>query len=198
MIAVVYVVGNNFNSIMNAIDRLGFNAKLTHTESDIAAASHVIIPGVGTAETAMNALRSSGLKSPIQQLKKPVLGICLGMQILFDHCEEGQVQGLGIIEGTVRALPTTEGFPVPHMGWNRLNWVNASKLQTEIAERAHVYFVHSFAVDLIKETTARCQHNIAFSAIVEKNNFYGMQFHPEKSAETGQQLLKNFLTLESS
>lgn len=196
MIAVVDVVGNNFNSLMNAIDRLGFDAKLTHAKSDIVAASHVILPGVGTAPHAMQALEAEGLISLIQQLKQPLLGICLGMQILFDYCEEGHVAGLGIIRGKVRSLSKQFGFPVPHMGWNRLHWTNPSKLQLGISDGAHVYFVHSFAVDLTDDTTAKSHHSIAFSAMVQKNNTYGMQFHPEKSAEIGQQLLKNFLTLE--
>ena len=196
MIAIIDVTGNNLTSLVNAIHRLGFDCVLTHSPEQITHASHVILPGVGAAPIAMQALHDHQLVTLIQQLQQPLLGICLGMQLLFEHSEEGDVQGLGLMKGEVQPIASIPGYSVPHMGWNRLHWCQNSRLQTGLDIKDHVYFVHGFAVKLNEYTVARCQYSIDFSAIVQKNNIYGMQFHPEKSAETGLTLLKNFLTLE--
>ena len=196
MIAVIDVTGNNLTSLVNAIHQLGFDCVLTHSHEDIIKASHVILPGVGAAPIAMQALQDHKLVELIQQLRQPLLGICLGMQLLFEHSEEGDVKGLGLINGNVQALSSTTGFPVPHMGWNRLNWCQNSLLQNGLGAADYVYFVHGFAVTVGEHTVASCQYSGEFSAIVQKNNIYGMQFHPEKSAETGLKLLNNFLKLE--
>lgn len=196
MIAVIDVIGNNLTSLVNSIHRLGFDCVLTHSHEQIIGASHVILPGVGAAPIAMQALHDHQLVKLIQQLQQPLLGICLGMQLLFERSEEGDVDGLGLIKGEVQRIPSMAGFPVPHMGWNHLHWCHDSILQKGLGFDAHVYFVHGFAVKLSKYTLASCQYSTDFSAIVQKNNIYGVQFHPEKSAETGLKLLKNFLTLE--
>lgn len=195
-IAVIDVTGNNLTSLVNSIHRLGFDCILTHSHEQIINASHVILPGVGAAPIAMKALHDHQLVKLIQQLQQPLLGICLGMQLLFECSEEGDVEGLGLISGDVQQIPAMTGFPVPHIGWNRMHWCQDSMLQKGLGEADHVYFVHGFAVKVCEYTVASCQYSIDFSAIVQKNNIYGMQFHPEKSAETGLKLLKNFLMLE--
>lgn len=197
MIAVIDVTGNNLTSLVNAIEHLGFDCVLTHSHEQIINASHIILPGVGAAPIAMQALHDHHLVTLIQQLQQPLLGICLGMQLLFEHSEEGNVDGLGMIKGHVQQIPSMAGSPVPHMGWNRLHWYHDSPLQTGLGDADHVYFVHGYAVKLGEYTVASCQYTMEMSAIVQKNNIYGMQFHPEKSAKTGLKLLKNFLTLEN-
>ena len=195
-IAVIDVTGNNLTSLVNSIHRLGFDCVLTHSHEQIINASHVILPGVGAAPIAMKALRDHQLVTLIQQLEQPLLGICLGMQLLFESNEEGDVEGLGLIKGNVQQIPAMTGFSVPHMGWNRMHWRRDSMLQKGLGEADYVYFVHGFAVKVCEYTVASCQYSMDFSAIVQKNNIYGMQFHPEKSAETGLKLLNNFLMLE--
>jgi len=196
MIAVIDVTGNNLTSLVNSIHRLGFDCVLTHEHALIKEASHVILPGVGAAPPAMQALRDYQLVELIQQLTQPLLGICLGMQLLFEHNEEGDVECLGLMKGRVERLCPEPGYSVPHMGWNQLHWCHESPLQKGIEPTPYVYFVHSFTVEKCEYTVASCQYSADFSAIVQKDNIYGMQFHPEKSAETGLELLKNFLTLE--
>jgi len=195
-IAVIDVTGNNLTSLVNAIHRLGFDCVLTHSHEQIINATHVILPGVGAAPIAMQALHAYQLVQLIQQLPQPILGICLGMQLLFEHSEEGDIDCLGLIKGNVEALAAMPGAPAPHMGWNRLHWCEDSILHQGLSEADYVYFVHGFAVKTGEYTVASCQYSVDFSAIVQKNNIYGMQFHPEKSAETGLTLLRNFLTLE--
>lgn len=192
-VAVIDITGHNLTSLVNAIHRLGFDAVLTHSPRQVMKASHVILPGVGSAPIAMRALHDAQLVPFLQQLEQPLLGICLGMQLLFERSEEGDVEGLGLFEGVVQALPSMPGFPLPHMGWNRLHWRCESGLQQGLGISDYVYFVHGFAVKLGAYTIASCRYSMEFSAIVQKNNFYGMQFHPEKSSETGLMLLKNFL-----
>jgi glutamine amidotransferase len=199
MIAIINVTGNNLTSLTNAIQRLGFDFLVTHCAKTIKQATHVILPGVGAAGPAMQALRDCNLVHVIKQLTQPVLGICLGMQLLYERSEESNGDCLGLIPGSIQRLPEIEGFSVPHMGWNTLQWGNCtSPLQQGINDNAYVYFVHSYAALSQKYALARCQHSGTFSAIVQKNNFFGMQFHPEKSAETGLQLLRNFLNLEAA
>ncbi len=158
MIAIIDVTGNNLTSLVNAIHRLGFDCVLTHSPEQISHASHVILPGVGSAPMAMQALQEHQLVPLIQQLQQPLLGICLGMQLLFEHSEEGGVDGLGLIKGNVQQLPAMTGFPVPHMGWNRLYWCQESVLQKGLGESDHVYFVHGFAVKCNEYTVASCQY----------------------------------------
>lgn len=200
MIAVIDVCGNNLSSITNALTRLGYEYKLTHKPEDIEQASHVIMPGVGSAKIGMQALVNHDLVEVIKQIRQPLLGICLGMQLLLDYSEEGDVACLGLIPGVARRLRALDTCPVPHMGWNRLLWSKDTQLTRDISHQAYVYFVHSYA--LVSQAgeeheLASCQYSDRFSAIVQRGNIYGMQFHPEKSAATGISLLANFLCMES-
>lgn len=197
MIAVIDITGNNLSSLANALKRLGFNYELTHDPKVIQVATHVILPGVGTASYGMNALRDYGLIDVLTHLTQPLLGICLGMQLLLEYSEEGQVECLGLIPGRAELMPRQEHYPVPHMGWNQLRWCQNTALQQGLSDKDYVYFVHSYALRTTESALARCQYNEEFTAIINKNNIYGMQFHPEKSAETGMILLKNFLSLEA-
>lgn len=198
MIAVIDITGNNLTSLVNSIHRLGFDCVLTHDPQRIRDASHVILPGVGAARPAMQALHEYGLGEVLLQLKQPLLGICLGMQLLFEHTEEGDVVCLGLIPGRVERLKPKPNYPVPHMGWNQLQWCRESCFQQEIAAHPYVYFVHGFAVAHNEHTIASCDYGREISAIVQKNNIYGMQFHPEKSADVGLNLLNRFLILEDA
>ena len=187
MIAVIDVSGNNLTSLTNALRRLGFDYVLTHDAKEIQKASHVILPGVGAAAHGMNTLRQHSLDKVLTDLTQPILGIC----------EEGDVDCLGLIPGTAERLTREEHYPVPHMGWNQLKWRQNAPLQQGLNTKEHVYFVHSYALKETHYALASCDYNQEFSAIINKNNIFGMQFHPEKSAETGMVLLNNFLSLES-
>lgn len=196
MIAIIDVCGNNLTSLTNALQTLGHDYCLTHDKHTIRNARYVILPGVGHARAAMQELIRYELPELIQELTQPVLGICLGMQLLFEFTEEGETPALGIIPGQVKALKSSRGYPVPHMGWNQLSWNNDSPLRQGLAEKTHVYFVHSYAMPPQEYTIAVTDYDKTFTAIIQRNNFYGMQFHPEKSAQTGLTLLTNFLQLE--
>lgn len=198
MIAVIDVSGNNLTSLGNALKRLGCDFEMTHCIDKILQSSHVILPGVGTATHGMRALQEFKLVDVIKQLTKPILGICLGMQLLLEHSEEGDVECLGLIPGRAEKFPINLGFPVPHMGWNRLHWQGNSPIFNGISPGAYVYFVHSYALKAQEFSLARCTYKDEFTAMVQRDNVYGMQFHPEKSSETGCQLLKNFISLEAS
>ena len=197
MIAIIDVSGANLTSLGNALKQLKFDYVLTHNPQEIAGATHVILPGVGTAKYGMQALKKHGLVAIINELTQPLLGICLGMQLLFTASEEGDIECLGLIQGLVQKLRQEEDYPVPHMGWNQLDWCQASPLQQGLKKEDYFYFVHSYAVPSTPYAVADCVYKEPFTAIVQKNNIYGMQFHPEKSAETGMLLLKNFLELRS-
>lgn len=196
MIAVIDVSGNNLSSLGFALSRLGYEFKMTHDAQDIKKASHIILPGVGTAASGMSALRKYQLLEPLTAAKQPLLGICLGMQLLLDYSDEGQVPCLGLIPGRAELLKKDKQHPVPHMGWNQLQWVQATPLLNAIKPEDSVYFVHSYALKSSEFTVANCLYGEAFAAVVQKDNIFGMQFHPEKSAEVGMTLLKNFLNYE--
>ncbi|WP_045095221.1 imidazole glycerol phosphate synthase subunit HisH [Legionella fallonii] len=198
MIAVIDISGNNLTSLGNALKSLDYSYILTHDAKEIAKASHVILPGVGAATYGMQALREHGLDKLLGNLTQPILGICLGMQLLLEYSEEGGVDCLGLIPGAARLLPKKEYYPVPHMGWNQLKWCKNTPLQQRLDSADYVYFVHSYALDKNQYTVASCDYSDEFSAIINKDNIFGMQFHPEKSAETGLILLNNFLSLEST
>lgn len=195
MIAVIDVSGNNLTSLGNALSRLGLTYTLTHDVHEITQASHVILPGVGTATYGMRALEEHGLIRTLKSLTQPLLGICLGMQLLLEYSEEGHVDCLGLIPGQVQRFATKTHFPVPHMGWNQLRWHKDSPLQQGLAPNDSVYFVHSYALQASEHVVAFCDYDEPFSAIIQKDNIWGMQFHPEKSAEVGMSLLKNFCSL---
>ena len=195
MIALVNYDAGNIRSVENALERLGAEYELTSDPSRIKAASKVILPGVGNAAEAMASLRAKGLEDVIRSLRKPVLGICVGMQIMCRHSEEGDAACLGIFDCDVERFAPEEGLKIPHMGWNAINNLE-SKLFKGVDEGNCVYFVHSFRPGLCTDTIATCRHgSCLFSAALKYENFYGTQFHPEKSGGIGELILKNFLAL---
>jgi glutamine amidotransferase len=188
--------GTNIGSVRSALRRLGIDAVMTADADRIRAAGHVILPGVGAAGPGMSRLRVNGLDTVIPELTQPVLGVCLGMQLLFGHCEEDDVAGLGIVPGRVRRLAAGAGIRVPHMGWNRLQAQRDDPLLDGIdMDAAWAYFVHSYAAPVGADTIAISTHGAPFAAIVRRGNFCGMQFHPERSSALGARLLENFLAL---
>jgi glutamine amidotransferase len=192
--------GANIASLLYALRRLGSNAEVSAHPARIRAASHVLLPGVGAAPDAMARLRAAGIDALLPTLTQPVLGICLGMQLLFEASEEAiagkrQTPCLGIVPGRVTRMSVKPGLPVPHMGWNQLEPVQDDALFSGIAPGSHVYFVHSFAAAQDAHTLATCDYGGPFSAAVRRNNFRGVQFHPERSAAVGARLLGNFLAI---
>jgi glutamine amidotransferase len=187
--------GANIASLQFALERLGCTPLLSANRKEIEAATHVILPGVGAAQDAMSRLDSAGLSGLIPQLRQPVLGICLGMQLLYDSSEEQDARCLGVLPGRARHFAPVAGRPVPHMGWNRLRAVHDHPLLADICDGEFVYFVHSYALAPAGETVAVSEYGAEFSAIVSRGNFHGAQFHPERSAATGARFLANFLEL---
>ena len=193
-VALVDAGGANIGSVRYALLRLGVESRLTIDADTLRAASHVILPGVGAAAAGMARLRELRLIEVVRNLTQPVLGLCLGMQLLFEHSEEGDTPCLGLLPGTLRRLKGG-GVRVPHMGWNQLRIERAHRLLYGIESGAHMYFVHSYAADVGSATLASCEHGGEFSAVVQSRNFFGAQFHPERSAAAGARLLSNFLEL---
>lgn len=187
--------GTNIGSVRYALERLGVRATLSVDPARIRAASHVILPGVGAAAEGMRRLRSARLDALIAELTQPVLGICLGMQILFERSQEGDVACLGILPGSVMRLRDGPGLRVPHMGWNRLQFERDDALLEGVDNGALAYFVHSYAAPVTACTVAATTHGARFSAIVRRGNFHGVQFHPERSGVVGARVLANFLGL---
>ena len=194
MIAVIDSGGANLSSIVFAFKRLEATIEVTSDPEFIRNAEKVILPGVGAAGSVMAALETKNLVDCIRSLTQPVLGICLGMQILFDVSDEGPVPGLGLIDGRVQRIPFRSGLPVPHMGWNRVKSLRPSALLGE-DEGAHFYFVHSFAVPMGPSVSAVADYGVRLPAIVERQNWFGVQFHPERSGPAGARVLKRFLDL---
>lgn len=192
MIAIIKYNAGNVTSVKNAVERLGFNVEVTGDENVIRSASKVIFPGVGEASTAMNYLRERKLDELILSLTQPFLGICLGMQLMCNSSEEGQTECLGIFNTSVKKFPVKE--IVPHMGWNNL-LESKGNLLNGIDASNDVYFVHSYYAELCESTIATSNYGFTFSAAMQKNNFYGTQFHPEKSGTVGERILVNFLKL---
>lgn len=187
--------GTNIGSVRYALQRLGTDAELTSDADRIRAATHVILPGVGAAAPGMRMLREAGLIEVMRGLTQPVLGVCLGMQLLCDRSEEGDTECLGLIAATVRRFAEQPGLRVPHMGWNTLSAAGGHRLTDGLRDGDTAYFVHSYAVPTGDYTLASSEHGTPFSAVVASGNFMGMQFHPERSAGVGAQLLRNFLSL---
>ncbi|MCW2120027.1 imidazole glycerol phosphate synthase subunit HisH [Flavobacterium sp. 7A] len=194
-IVIINYGAGNIQSIMFAIERLGYTADLSNDPDEIRAADKVIFPGVGEASYAMNMLRQSGLDSLIPTLTQPVLGICLGMQLMCHHSEEGDTTGLGIFD--VNVYKYSNKVKVPQMGWNTIYNLK-SDLFKGIAEKEYMYLVHSFYAPLCKETISTTNYELEYSSALENKNFFGTQFHPEKSGDVGEQILKNFLLLTSN
>ncbi len=187
--------GTNIGSVRYALQRLGVEAPLSSDVGTIGRADKVILPGVGAAAPGMARLREAGLVEVLRHLQQPLLGVCLGMQLLFEHSEESDTDCLGVIPGRVTKMRGDAGLRIPHMGWNRLDVCKVDPLISGLPEDAHAYFVHSYATEISTATLASSTHGVAFSALVRHRNFCGMQFHPERSAAVGAQLLKNFLGL---
>lgn len=192
MIAILKYDAGNIRSVQNALDRAGYSSVITNDENELRNAGKVIIPGVGQAAQAMKYLREKGLDRLILSLKQPVLGICLGLQIMCLSSEEDNTGCLGIFNSRVRKFPP-EGI-VPHMGWNNFSLVSGDLLRG-ISEADDMYYVHSYYAEICESTTAICEYLVPFSAAMQRDNFYATQFHPEKSAGKGELVLKNFLEL---
>lgn len=192
-VAVIDAGGANIGSVRYALDRLGVASILTRDAAVIAASERVILPGVGAAKAAMERLQQLDLMPTLRALQQPLLGICLGMQLLFESSEEGDVQTLGLLQGRVGKLPGTPGVRIPHMGWNRLAIRRESPLLEGIQAGASCYFVHSYAAPVTPDCIASSAHGIPFAAVVQRGNVAGMQFHPERSGAVGARLLQNFI-----
>ena len=200
-LAIIDSGGANINSVIYALRRLGADPVFTSNLEVIQAADKVILPGVGAAAAAMKRLTELGLVECIQNLKQPVLGICLGMQLLFESSSEDQqgdekVACLGLLEGNMERLQASKGVRVPHMGWNTTSAVRQHALLAGLPENPWFYFVHSYRAPLNASTLASCQHGEEFAAIVSEGNFHGAQFHPERSARHGARFLANFLEMK--
>ena len=192
-VAVIDAGGANIGSVRYALDRLGVASVLTADADVIVASERVILPGVGAAKVAMARLRELDLIETIRSLQQPLLGICLGMQLLFDSSEEGEVETLGLLAGRVTKLPEATGIRIPHMGWNQLAIRRESPLLAGIESGAACYFVHSYAAPVTQDCIASSAHGLPFAAVVQRGNVAGAQFHPERSAATGARLLQNFI-----
>lgn len=195
-VAIIDSGGANLASLRYALDRLGARSQVSSDPRVIAAATRVLLPGVGAAADAMQRLRASGLDRLIPQLRAPLLGICLGMQLLFEHSDEGDTACLGILPGRIERLAAAPGRPVPHMGWNRLEFDRSDPLFDGIAQGERVYFVHSYAAGASAASIATVSYGRPLAAAVRRGNFIGVQFHPERSAASGARLLRNFLALD--
>ena len=187
----------NLASVSYAFERLGAVPVISDDAETIRAADRVVLPGVGSAPYAMRNIQAKNLKLVLTGLKQPVIGICLGMQLLFETLEEGggKVEGLGLVNGAVSRLDTRQ-LPAPHMGWNTLTPVKNDPLLTGINTGEFAYFVHSFAASFSDATLAKAEYGSPFSAIVRQDNVWGCQFHPERSSKTGAKILKNFLDIK--
>jgi imidazole glycerol-phosphate synthase subunit HisH len=192
MIAIIKYNAGNITSVQNALNRLGYESMITDNETEIRNADKVIFPGVGEASTAMQYLQERKLDALIKSLTQPVLGICLGQQLMCSYSEENNTNCLGIFNATVKLFPPTE--LVPHMGWNNIE-VSSSKLFEGITAEDDFYFVHSYYATISENTIATCNYILPFSAAMQKDNFYSTQFHPEKSADVGEKVLRNFLEI---
>ena len=194
-VAIIDSGGANLASLRYALERLGARTHVSRDPEAIASAPRVLLPGVGAAADAMRRLRSTGLDVVIPRLRVPLLGVCLGMQLLFEHSAEGDTPCLGVLPGHIERLAAAPGMPVPHMGWNTLEPVLADPLLAELPAGSYVYFVHSYAAAVGESTIAAARYGEPLSAVVRRGNFWGVQFHPERSAAAGARVLRNFLAL---
>jgi glutamine amidotransferase len=194
-VAIVDSGGANLASLQYALARLGVSSIVTDDPDRIACAPRVLLPGVGAAGDAMRRLRERGIDQMIPTLKAPLLGICLGMQLLYEHSSEDDTRCLGVLPGRIERLQPSPSRPVPHMGWNTLERISCDALLRDIDGSDHVYFVHSYAAPVSATTLASVRYGDSFAAVVRRNNFSGVQFHPERSGKVGARVLHNFLTL---
>ena len=194
-VAIIDSIGSNLASLKFALDRIKVNFIVTNEVKQIRNSSHIILPGVGAARNAMNKLSQHEIIETITTLSQPTLGICLGMQIFMEHSEEDDTSCLGVFGDSCKLFENQENYPVPHMGWNTIELESSSNLSKGINSGTHFYFVHSYYVPLNSQTIASTTYSKKFSSIIQKDNFVGTQFHPEKSGEQGSILLKNFTNL---
>lgn len=196
-VAIIDSGGANIASLINAFDRLGVGSELTSDAETIGNASHVVLPGVGNAADAMQRLTQKRLATTIKNLDQPVLGVCLGMQLMLERSAEDDTLCLDILPGSARKLCACPDTPVPNMGWCQVEQQCKHPLFTGIANRSYFYFAHSYALGTNENTLASAEHSEPFTAIAQRGNFVGAQFHPERSAKAGAQFLRNFLELTS-
>jgi len=185
--------GANLGSVRYALERLGVAVQMVREPGQLAGVQRVILPGVGAAAEGMRRLHAQGLVQPLRELQVPLMGICLGMQLLFEHSEEGEVECLGLLPGIVRRLHPAVGVRVPHMGWNKLLALRESPLLDGVPVGSSAYFVHSYAAPVTSDTVAACHHGGLFTAVVQRGRLCGAQFHPERSAGPGARILRNFI-----
>ncbi|MET0394564.1 MAG: imidazole glycerol phosphate synthase subunit HisH [Chitinophagaceae bacterium] len=194
VVLIKYNAGN-IQSVLYALDRIGVSATVTDDHEQIRAADRVLFPGVGEARSAMESLQEKNLDQLIKELKQPVLGICVGMQLLCEHSEERDTQGLGVFDTRVKRFPEMTAVKVPQIGWNTIHHLQ-SPLFTGLPENSYIYYVHSYYAALSNQTIAQSDYGLAYSAALQKDNFYGVQFHAEKSAAAGERILRNFIELK--
>jgi glutamine amidotransferase len=192
-VALVDAGGANIGSVLFALKRLGVEATLSADADVIREADRVILPGVSTAAMVMGQLRERGLVETLRNLDKPLLGVCVGMQLLYERSEEGDVECLGLLAGKVTKLPASDSIRIPHMGWNTLQPVRNSTISEGIEAGDHAYFVHSYAAPITRDCVISSDHGSPFAAVVQRGRVAGAQFHPERSAQTGARLLRNFI-----
>lgn len=193
-LAIIKYNAGNIQSVLNALERLRVTAEVTDDAGKISTADKIIFPGVGEASTAMKSLKQNNLDAVIKGLKQPVLGICVGMQLLCEHSEENETECLGIVPVRVKKFSPGQGLKVPQMGWNTIYDLK-SGLFENINESSYIYNVHSYYAEDSEYTIAKCEYGIEYAAAIRKDNFYGVQFHTEKSAGTGDKIIQNFLKL---
>jgi glutamine amidotransferase len=195
IVIIDYGAGNT-RSVLYALQRLGVTATVSDVPEEIRAAERVIFPGVGQAASAMKRLRAKGLDTLIPALTQPVLGVCLGLQLMCRHTDEGDIEGMGIFDAGVHHFcsAATAALRIPHMGWNSVE-NRGSRLLEGVPDGSYFYFVHSYFAEVVPQTTAVTEYGILFSAVMEQDNFFATQFHPEKSGPAGEKVLRNFLTL---
>ncbi len=192
-VAIIDGGGANLASLQFALQRLGARSEVTADPATIRRASHVILPGVGAARAAMDRLHATGLATVVPELTQPLLGICLGMQLLFARSEEDDCECLGAIPGVVRRFQSMPGRPVPHMGWNQVARIADSRLLADLPDHSHFYFIHSYAAAVGPTTVGQTEYGWPFAAMLESGNFLATQFHPERSGAAGATVLRNFL-----
>jgi len=195
-VAVVDSGGTNITSVLFALERLGAPAKLTADPAEIAAASHVLLPGVGAAGPGMAKLQQKSLIGCLKELRQPMMGVCLGMQLMYERSTEGNVECLGLLKGEVRRFKDGPDLTVPHMGWNDVTPARSGDaLLAGLVPGDQAYYVHSFFAPVTDDTVAICDYGVPFAAMVHRGNLYGCQFHPERSSAVGKRVLENFLAV---
>ncbi|MFV0482765.1 MAG: imidazole glycerol phosphate synthase subunit HisH [Bacteroidales bacterium] len=193
-VIIKYSAGN-IGSVLNALERVGCQAIVSDDKDLIRSADKIILPGVGHARTAMNNLKNKGLDEVIRNLKSPILGICIGLQLMCKYSDEGNTECLGIFDTKVRKFEQQNDMKVPHMGWNNIEPISGNPLFDGIDKKDFVYYVHSYYAELCGDAIAHTEYGVKYCAALQQDNFYALQFHPEKSGTVGERILSNFLNL---